>query len=99
MNTSLQLSDEIAYKEPTIERVKLVICCDGIACSEYIQEANSSLTNVSRFARAVNQHDHNGIRQLVLYLPGIGTDEGNWFNKLKQVTGKGTSDSRLILFD
>lgn len=71
------------------QKVKLIICCDGTACSEYIQNPNSSLTNVSRFARAVRQSDENGVRQIVLYLPGIGTDEGNRFNRWNHATGTG----------
>ncbi|KAF2963140.1 hypothetical protein GQX73_g10426 [Xylaria multiplex] len=69
-------------------KTKLVVCCDGTSKSEYLSEKKSPLTNVSRISRAIHQFDGE-CRQIVLYLPGIGTDEGNRFNLLNQGLGVG----------
>ncbi|GAW17563.1 hypothetical protein ANO14919_070210 [Xylariales sp. No.14919] len=71
---------------------RLVVCCDGTSNSEYLGEERSALTNVSRISRAIRPSYSSGItsgRQIVLYLPGIGTGEGNYFNLLNQGLGIG----------
>ncbi|KAF2265846.1 hypothetical protein CC78DRAFT_615687 [Lojkania enalia] len=75
--------------------IKLIVCCDGTACSEYI--ATQPLTNVSRISRSIAQNDDNGNRQLVYYLPGIGSDDANLWpsNKWNQAVGKGLD--RMLL--
>ncbi|KAK7912246.1 hypothetical protein PG985_014727 [Apiospora marii] len=75
-------------------KARLIICCDGTGNSEYLGSEKSPLTNVSRIARAINQWDDTQpIRQVVLYLRGIGTDENPdlWdsTNSMKQLTGTG----------
>ncbi|KAK7959088.1 uncharacterized protein PG986_003942 [Apiospora aurea] len=69
-------------------QARLIICCDGTACSEYLGDKKSPLTNVSRIARAIEKWDDEW-RQIVLYLPGIGTDEGNLLNFKNQAIGQG----------
>ncbi|KAK8062993.1 hypothetical protein PG997_015090 [Apiospora hydei] len=71
-----------------MSKAKLIICCDGTACSEYLGDKKSPITNVSRIARAIKKWDEE-CRQIVLYLSGIGTDEGNWLNFKNQAIGQG----------
>lgn len=70
-------------------KAKLVVCCDGTSNSEYLGEKKSPLTNVSRISRAIRHSHDDGYRQIVLYLPGIGTDEGNPWNDKNQALGVG----------
>ncbi|KAI0856810.1 hypothetical protein F4860DRAFT_491734 [Xylaria cubensis] len=69
-------------------KIKLVVCCDGTSNSEFLGEEKSPLTNVSLISRAIPQFGSD-CRQIVLYLPGIGTDEGNLFNSINQGLGVG----------
>ncbi|KAK8137269.1 hypothetical protein PG984_005209, partial [Apiospora sp. TS-2023a] len=82
-------------------KCRLIICCDGTASSEYIGDRKSPITNVSRIARAINKwgDDTKEIRQIVRYLPGIGTNELNLkgSNLANQASGKGTWIKSLIL--
>lgn len=70
-------------------KAKLVVCCDGTSNSEYLGEEKSPLTNVSRISRAIRQSHTDGCRQIVLYNPGIGTDESNPLNDMNQGLGVG----------
>ncbi|KAJ8123357.1 hypothetical protein O1611_g9612 [Lasiodiplodia mahajangana] len=69
-------------------KTKLVVCCDGTSNSEYLGEDRSPLTNVSRISRAIRP-SQGDCRQVVLYLPGIGTDENNPLNSWNQGLGIG----------
>ncbi|RWA12416.1 hypothetical protein EKO27_g2679 [Xylaria grammica] len=77
---------------------RLVVCCDGTSNSEYLGEERSPPTNVSRISRAIRPSYSSGNtsgRQIVLYLPGVGTDEGNYFNLLNQ--GLGVEDDIILI--
>ncbi|KAK8137266.1 hypothetical protein PG984_005206 [Apiospora sp. TS-2023a] len=87
-------SAQIEYNVEGWNKARLVVCCDGTGNSEYLGSEKSPLTNVSRIARAINQWDDtNRIRQVVLYLRGIGTDENpdlwDLTNSMKQLKGTG----------
>ncbi len=58
-------------------RTKIIVCCDGTANSEYMGNIVSPLTNVSRLSRCIVPQATEGNPQLVLYLPGVGTDSWN----------------------
>lgn len=66
---------------------KIIICCDGTSNSEY--RSKNPLTNVSRIARCIPPRDGAGRRQIVKYLPGIGTSFQNPFRSLHQAVGGG----------
>ncbi|KAI1738703.1 hypothetical protein F4680DRAFT_467077 [Xylaria scruposa] len=69
-----------------------MVCCDGTSSSEYPGEEKSPLTNVSRISRAIIK-SHGSYRQIVLYSPGIGTDERDPFNSMNQgLDVKGTTE-------
>lgn len=66
---------------------KIVICCDGTSNSEFLD--GNPITNVTRISRLIRPFDDKGHRQIVLYLPGIGTDSWNPMQWAKQAVGKG----------
>lgn len=66
---------------------KIIVCCDGTSNSEY--RSRNYLTNVSRIARCIPPRDGAGRRQIVKYLPGIGTSFQNPFRFLHQAVGGG----------
>ncbi|KAK7912248.1 hypothetical protein PG985_014729 [Apiospora marii] len=81
-----------------MSKARFIIACDGTACSEYLGNDKSPLTNVSRITRAIKSRDERSgqeCRQIAVYLPGIGTDEGNLFNRSNQAIGQGLNS--LIL--
>ncbi|KAK7998985.1 hypothetical protein PG991_014660 [Apiospora marii] len=91
--TYVDAASETDPQNRLAQTTRLVICCDGTACSEYIGHEKTPITNVSRIARSINQwgNDTTQIRQIVAYLPGIGTDERTieQLNVVRQGTGKG----------
>lgn len=60
------------------DATRIIICCDGTGNSEYLGIERSPQTNVSRISRYITPHRAaSGGRQLVHYLPGIGTAADN----------------------
>lgn len=70
----------------------IVVCCDGTACTAYLDHGKHPHTNVARIARCIKPVADNGTTQIVHYMPGIGTGEENKRNLMKgynQGIGKG----------
>ena len=71
---------------------KIIVCCDGTACTAYKGDGESPPTNVIRIARCIKSVSREGIPQVVHYIPGIGTSaESDWnpFHMYYMGTGKG----------
>ncbi|GIJ81563.1 hypothetical protein Asppvi_000062 [Aspergillus pseudoviridinutans] len=71
---------------------RIIVCCDGTACSSYKRHGGLSLTNVSRISRSIKAVADNGTPQMVFYQPGIGTAAANPLNILNQGIGSGIDE-------
>lgn len=56
---------------------RIIICCDGTGCNSYTHAQKSRATNVSRIMRYIRSVTSVGTQQIVLYIPGVGSDEAN----------------------
>src|SRR5262249_56788070 len=66
---------------------RLVVCSDG-TWNDFL---NGTVTNVVKFARAVKQHDGDGLPQVVYYHSGVGTGSNVVDRLLGGAAGPGTS--------
>jgi uncharacterized protein (DUF2235 family) len=53
---------------------RIILCCDGTGCNSH---SRVRFTNVSRIMRLIKSATDVGTAQLVLYIPGVGSDETN----------------------
>ncbi|GBF80260.1 phospholipase effector Tle1 domain-containing protein [Aphanothece sacrum] len=60
------------------QKKRLVVCCDGT----WNELTNSYPSNVLKFARLVKYMAEDKTPQLVFYLPGLGTEDGNAIEQL-----------------
>jgi uncharacterized protein (DUF2235 family) len=79
--------DTISGKQDV--RMRIIVCCDGTACTPYKGNEECPLTNVSRISRAINPITATGCRQVVYYQPGVGTAAASSSNILAKGLGKG----------
>ncbi|MEA5536928.1 phospholipase effector Tle1 domain-containing protein [Crocosphaera sp. XPORK-15E] len=63
---------------PMHQKKRIVVCCDGT----WNELTNSHPTNVVKFARLVKYMADDKTPQLVFYLPGLGTEDGNVIEQL-----------------
>lgn len=77
---------------PELKPRSLIVCLDGTseAAYSYRKFEKKSLTNVSRISRLIPAQKEDGTDQIVLYLSGVGTGEGNPLKRVHQAFGKGT---------
>ena len=77
---------------PKLKPRRLIVCLDGTseAAYSYRKFEKKSLTNVSRISRLIPPQTKDGTDQIVLYLSGVGTGEGNPLKRVHQAFGKGT---------
>lgn len=75
---------------------RIIVCCDGTACTAYEGNEKSPTTNVSRISRCIKSACTDGTPQMVHYLPGIGTAAGNPSNTWNQGLGIGLSKPKAI---
>jgi len=75
------------------DKKKIIVCCDGTACTAYRNDAESPPTNVIRIARCIEPVSSTGVPQVVHYIPGVGTaDEWNPLNLYNHGTGRGVRE-------
>ncbi len=78
----------MSIPEDIDERSKrIIVCCDDTAYSAYYGQ--KPFTNVSRISRCIKSVTGGGAPQIVHYVPGIGTNDGNPFNIYNQGFGLG----------
>lgn len=90
------VSQPSAAEEPTPERKpkRIIVCCDGTWNNETFP---TPLTNVSLLSRCILPFSGEGIPQVVLYQPGIGTGTSKLGNAVEGATGRGSLNvSQLI---
>jgi len=64
------------------QKKRIIVCCDGTACTAFKGDDKSPPTNVARIARCIKSISGTGIPQVVHYMPGIGTGEESDWNPL-----------------
>ncbi|KAL9616599.1 MAG: hypothetical protein Q9160_008544 [Pyrenula sp. 1 TL-2023] len=74
---------------PTQPKKRLVICCDGTWNNSV--STDSTLTNVSRLSRCVQDVADDGVAQIVYYHAGIGSGTSRLSNSVDGATGRGIS--------
>ncbi|KAK4205118.1 hypothetical protein QBC40DRAFT_215882 [Triangularia verruculosa] len=89
------MASELETTPPPYKRI--IVCCDGTAATayDYRDVGKKPFTNVSRISRSIRPQSRDGIPQVVLYLPGVGTAEGNIFNMWNRGYGIGL-DEKII---
>ncbi|KAI0109192.1 hypothetical protein GGR51DRAFT_513038 [Nemania sp. FL0031] len=71
---------------------KIIVCCDGTAHSAIKGNDFNPYTNVLRFSRCIKSEDQKKCPQIVGYISGIGTSDGNPINRYLQGTGIGIDE-------
>ncbi|KAI0191880.1 hypothetical protein F4808DRAFT_475993 [Astrocystis sublimbata] len=71
---------------------KIIVCCDGTAHSAIKGNDLNPYTNVLRLSRCIKARDSDGCPQIIHYISGIGTSDGNLFNTYLQGTGIGIDE-------
>jgi len=73
---------------------RIIVCCDGTWNNETFP---TPLTNVSLLSRCILPFSVEGIPQVVLYQPGIGTGTSKLGNAVEGATGRGSLNASQLI--